>query len=275
MMSPVLPVGGVAGWNFLSRTIDTQKQVADSSAATRREAAYFRERIGAVTDARALVDDFTLLKVALGAFGLQDDQANRYFVQRVLDEGTTGQNSLANRLSDPRYKQLSEAFGFGDPGGPRTTSEGFADKILSAYRDQSFEVALGEVDPDMRLALGFSRELDRITDSLSSDDARWFGVMGAPPVRAVFEKAFGFPGSFAALDIDQQVKMFRARSEALFGVSEVTDFAQPALRDALRTRFLLMSDVQGGGPRVTAAPILSLFSGATGTSSILQALYAR
>lgn len=275
MIAPVLPVGGVAGWNFLSRTMDTQKEVVDSSSANRRETTYFRERIGRVTDARALVDDFTLMKVALGAFGLQDDQPNRYFIQRVLEEGTADPASLANRLSDPRYKQLADAFGFGEPGRPRTQSEGFADEILSAYRDQSFEVAVGNDDPDMRLALGFSRELDRIVGSITSEDARWFGVMGAPPVRAIFEKAFGFPDSFAALDIDQQISMFRARSEALFGVSEVADFNQPELRDGLRTRFLLMSEIQGGGPRAANAPVLSLFSGAGGAASILEALYAR
>lgn len=275
MIAPVLPVGGVAGWNYLSRTIDTQKQVVAASAANQRESTYFRERIGAVRDASGVVNDFTLLKVALGAFGLQDDQPNRYFIQRVLEEGTADPASLANRLSDPRYRQLADAFGFGNPAGSRTASTGFADEILSAYGDQSFEVAVGSVDPDMRLALGFSRELDRITRSFSSADAQWFGVMGAPPVRAVFEKAFGFPDSFAALDIDQQVTMFRARSEALFGVSEVADFTKPEVGDALRTRFLLMSEIQGGGPRVGSAPVLSLFSGAVGTASILQALYAR
>lgn len=274
MIAPVLPIGGVAGWNFLSRTIESQKQLVDTSAVNRREAAYFRERIGAVTEAQALVDDYTLLKVALRAFGLQDDQRNRYFIQRVLSEGTVDGTSLANRLSDPRYKELSDAFGFGAEGGPRTRLDGFADEILSAYRDQSFEVALGNVDPDMRLALGFSRELERVIDNFSSEDARWFGVMGAPPVRAVFEKAFGFPDSFATLDIDQQVTMFRARSQALFGVSEVADFAQPAALDGLRTRFLLMSEIQGGGPRA-ASPILALFSGTVGSASILQALYAR
>lgn len=275
MISPVVPVGGIAGWNFLSRTIDTQKAAVDSSATARREATYFRERIGTVKDASALVNDFTLMKVALGAFGLQDDQPNRYFIQRVLEEGTVERTSLANKLSDPRYKQLADAFGFGEPGPPRTQLDGFADEILSAYSDQSFEVAVGNVDPDMRLALGFSRELDRIVDSVASKDARWFSVMGAPPVRAVFEKAFGFPDSFAALDIDQQVTMFRARSEALFGVSEVADFTEPELRDGLRDRFLLMSQIQGGGPNGVSSPILSLFSGSVGTASILQALYSR
>lgn len=274
MIAPVLPVGGLAGWNFLSRTIESQKDAVAASPATKRELDYFRERIGGVTEAKDIVEDFTLLKVVLGAFGLQDDQANRFFIRKVLEEGTADRDSLANKLSDPRYKAMSEAFGFADPGGPRTTLPGFADRITSAYRDQTFEVAVGEIDPDMRLALGLSRELDRIVDSFGSDNARWFGAIGAPPVRAVFDAALGFPDSFAALDIDQQVSMFRARSEAVFGVSEIGDFAQPDIQAALRDRFLLMSQINGGGARGAAAPVLSLLSGSASAASILQVLYA-
>jgi hypothetical protein len=275
MIAPVLPMGGLAGWNFLSRTLDSQKAVAMASPAVQRETAYFRERIGSIETAQELVDDFTLMKVALGAFGLQDDQANRFFIRRVLEEGTTDRGSLANRLSDPRYKALSDAFGFGDLGGPWTRLPGFADDIIASYRDQTFDVAVGQIDPDMRLALGLSRELDRITSNFASDDARWFGVIGSPPVRAVFEKALGFPRDFAALDIDRQLAMFRARSEDLFGVSEIADFAEPALRDALRDRFLLMSEINGGGARTAAAPAVSLFAGSAGAASILQVLYTR
>lgn len=274
MIAPVLPMGGLAGWNFLSRTIETQKEVVTSSPANRRDLAYFEERIGSVETPRELVEDFTLMKVALGAFGLQDDQANRFFIRRVLEEGTADRGSLANRLSDPRYKALSDAFGFGDLGGPWTRLPGFADRIVSAYRDRTFEVAVGDVDPDMRLALGLSRELDRIVGNFASDDARWFGVIGAPPLRAVFEKALGFPQSFAALDIDQQMSMFRARSESVFGFSEISDFAKPEIRDALRERFLLMSEISGGGPRTVSSPAVSLLAGATGAAAILQVLYS-
>lgn len=275
MIAPVLPVGGLAGWNFLSKTIETQKEVVTASPANQRDLAYFRGRIGSIESPQELVDDFTLMKVSLGAFGLQDDQANRFFIRRVLEEGTFDRGSLANRLSDPRYKALTEAFGFGDLGGPWTRLPGFAENIVSAYRDQTFEVAVGNVDPDMRLALGLSRELDRIMGSFESDDARWFGVIGAPPVRAVFEKALGLPQSFAALDIDQQLSIFRSRSEAVFGVSEIADFAAPETRNALRERFLIMSEISGGGPRIAAAPVLSLFSGSVGAASILQVLYSR
>lgn len=275
MISPVLPVGGLAGWNFLSRTIDAQKDVVTSSAATQRELSYFRDEISGVTEPRELVADFTLMKVALGAFGLQDDQSNRYFIQRVLEEGTQDRASLANRLSDPRYREMAEAFGFADLGGPRTRLPGFADAITSAYRDQTFEAAIGDIDPDMRLALGLSRELDRIAGSFASADARWFAAIGSPPVRAVFDTALGFPDSFATLDIDQQLSRLRARSEAVFGVSEIGDFAQPDMRDALRDRFLLMSEIGGGGARAAPSPAVSLLSGSASAGSILQVLYGQ
>ena len=50
--------------------------------------------------------------VALGAFGLQDDLPNRFFIQKVLEGGTLSTDSLANKLSDPRYAALAKAFGF-------------------------------------------------------------------------------------------------------------------------------------------------------------------
>jgi hypothetical protein len=65
------------------------------------------------------VGDRRLLEVALGAFGLDDDIRNRFFIRKVLEEGTTSPSRrFANRLSDKRYLALAETFGFGDrPGG--------------------------------------------------------------------------------------------------------------------------------------------------------------
>ena len=40
--------------------------------------------------------------MALGAFGLQDDINNRYFIRKILEEGTTNEDALANRFSDTR-----------------------------------------------------------------------------------------------------------------------------------------------------------------------------
>lgn len=273
---PAVPMTGVAGWAFLTRTMDAQKAAMQRAPVLQREMDHFRENIGNVSTPEQLVGDFTLLKVALGAFGLQDDISNRFFVRKVLAEGTFDPGSLANRLGDPRYAAMSRAFGFGSEAPPRTGLSGFADEILSAYADQSFEVAVGNAQPDLRLALGLERELTRVLESAASPTARWFGLMGSPPLRQIFETALGLPDSFAALDIDQQLSVFRERSDAMFGTSDLGAFAEPALQDALRDRFLLLGEIQNGAGPAQPSPVLSLLNGVSGppgASAILTTLY--
>lgn len=270
---PTIPLGGVAGWTFLKRTLATQKSAHAASSQLDREATYFREKISSVRTAADLVADRTLLKVSLGAFGLQDDLPNRFFIQKVLEGGTLSTDSLANKLSDPRYAALAKAFGFGDFATPRTVLSTFPDEIVSAYRDKDFELAVGEVDGNLRLALSLDGELSGLVKRSGSADARWYGVMGSPPLRQVFQTALGLPDSFAGLDIDQQLVVFRQRAEAVFGVSEVADFTDPAMTDRLRTRFLVMAEAQNGGMSAARSPVLSLLSGDGTAGGVLAALY--
>ena len=81
---PVIPSAGLAGWNFLQRTYDAQFKAFNASAQLQRDTDYFREKVGEIQSAEDLVKDRRLLSVALGAFGLQDDIDNRYFIQKIL-----------------------------------------------------------------------------------------------------------------------------------------------------------------------------------------------
>lgn len=272
---PVLPLGGLPGWTLLTRTLEQQQAAHDASPLLQREEAEFREKIASISSAEELVSDRSLLKVALGAFGLGDDLQSRFFIQKVLEEGVLDPDSLANKLSDPRYAELSEAFGFGDYILPRTVLSGFPEEILSAYRRQSFEVSVGDINPDMRLALGLERDLASIMDRASSDDGRWFLVMGSPAVRSVFETALGLPESFQSLDIDVQLSVFRERASQQFGVSEVSDFLEAPKLDELRRNFLVRSEiVNPTSGAVAGSSALSLLTGGgSSSSSILATLY--
>ena len=123
---PAIPLSGVAGWRFLERTSERQQAAFEKSATVKREIAYFEEKIGSVTRAADLLGDRRLLKVALTAFGLEDKIDQKAFIRKVLEEGTTKEDALAVKLSDPAWKNLSAAFGFGDAGGGRTGEAGFA-----------------------------------------------------------------------------------------------------------------------------------------------------
>ncbi|WP_114964757.1 DUF1217 domain-containing protein [Alkalilacustris brevis] len=241
---PVVPVSGFGGWTFLNRTLDTQVESFRKAPAMQRDTAYFRENIARVESAADLVADRRLLRVALGAFGLEDDINSRAFIRRILEDGTEARDALANRLADKRYLQLAQTFTFGTSDGPATQSEGFADRITAAYQGRQFEIAVGKRDDNLRLALNMRRELAAIAAEDRGERAKWFSILGSPPLRQVFETAFGLPGSFAGIDLDQQLSVVQRRTQRMFGESSVNQFAEPEKIEELAQRFLLRADTQ-------------------------------
>lgn len=257
--TPLVPFSGTVGWKFLQRTQERQQETFEKSPQITRNAEAFRERIASIGSAKELVADRQLLEVALGAFGLDDDINGKALIEKVLDSNPDDKKSLAVRFADKRYLALAQAFGFGNPAGARNAEAGFADRILESYKDRGFEVAVGEQDQNMRLAMGLERELETITSQTKlSQDAQWFSVMASPPLRAVFETAFGIPKSVGAIDLDQQLTIFKDRAERYFGTSKVSDFADPEKLASLRDRFLLYSDLESFSASTTSPGSIAL-----------------
>lgn len=249
--APVLPLGGYAGWRFLSATLPDQMSRLAASPLQARDMAYFRNRIATVTSAEAMVSDPRLLRVALGAYGLQDDLPNRAFLRKVLEEGTIAPDALANKLADKRYRSFSEAFGFGSPLPPRTQLPGFADRLLARFERQEFERAVGAANPDLRLALTAQRELPELAGRRLTDTTAWLTVLGTPPLRALFETAFGLPKAVGTLDLDLQLRAFRGGAERVLGTSDFTTFSDPGQVEALIRRFTLRSEAAAGPSPLT------------------------
>ena len=240
---PAIAFGGFAGWTVLKRTQERQTAVLASTVEFKRDEDHFRANIGKINTAEQLVADRRLLKVALGAFGLDGDINNKFFIRKVLEDGTLDVGALANRLADKQYQKMSSTFGFGDFAVPATKISDFPDKIIAAYKTRQFELAVGTQNDDLRLALNTTRELSGIaTRAGSSEDARWFSVLGNAPLRRVFEKALALPASLGALDLDRQLATFKAKAGVVFGDNSITQFSDPAKVEGLVRRFLLRSE---------------------------------
>jgi hypothetical protein len=255
MFQPVIPVTGLAGWRFLQETYNTQFDAFTKSIELKLDTDYFQEKIGTITTAEGLVSDRRLLSVALGAFGLQDDINNRYFIQKVLDEGTTNDDSLANRFSDPRYREMSEAFGFGPDEYLKAGEPEFTAAIISRFQANSFEVAAGEQDASMRVALYAQRELGQLAGEDSATDTKWFTVLGDPPLRKLFEKALGLPESIGQIDIDQQLSTFKDRARSIFGSDSFDQFLTEDARQDVLTKFILRDQIDSVGAGLSAGSI--------------------
>ena len=258
---PVVPFSGYAGWLFLDRTADSQRTAFNDSSEVVRVTDNFREKIGQITTAEDLVNDRELLRVALGAFGLDDDIDNSFFIRKVLNDGTIDPDALANKLADNRYADFSDAFGFGGITGiPRTSLSFFADEIIDRYEAKQFELAVGEQDNDMRLALNLGPALADIVDGGGSNNGLWFGMMGNAPLRNLFQTAFGFPSSFAAIDLDKQLEQFKDRAQATFGTDNLADFTSPEHQEKLIRLYMIRSE----------ANAFATYSGASAALSLLQ-----
>jgi Protein of unknown function (DUF1217) len=257
---PVLPLSGYTGWGFLKRTMVRQQAAQQALPAQTRDEAYFRDKIGKADTAEKLVNDKRLLRIALTAFGLEGDVNNKAFIQKILEGGTLKEGSLANKLADKQYTKLAAAFGYGDFSVPRTAISTFPDEILTQYRTKSFETAVGEQNNTYRLAMNAEREIPALAVKTSSETAKWYTVLGNAPLREVMQTALGLPKSFSSIDIDQQVSVLKARSEAIFGSADLSQFKDTTKMEALTRRYLLQSEIQGqtasNSPMATALALL-------------------
>ncbi|WP_300033220.1 DUF1217 domain-containing protein [uncultured Roseobacter sp.] len=425
MFSPIIPTSGLSGWSYLQRTYDTQIKTFSENAEQSRAITYFAENISEVRTAKDLVSDRRLLEVALGAFGLQDDIDNRFFIQKMLEEGSTNDDAFANRFSDRRYLEFVEAFGLGPGERSDIGTTELTERITSLYTSNSFEVAAGQQDDTMRVALYAQRKLaelagppvkpperiaaEAVSEAVSefagsvsddteyfernigqiqtvddllgdtrllkialgafgldedyqaivsfeattevpvspelekirqvlvegsisdialgstledpgyrnlsrafgfgfaedlksndfgfgliindlyieqqfeipegvefegtltitngqyvlddfdtremSNDAKWFTIMGEPPLRALFEKALNLPSEFGQVDVDQQLLVFKERSRQVFGSDELSIFTDPEMTEDLIQKYIVRSQLDAFSSNTSSASI--------------------
>lgn len=255
--SIAIGIGGLPGWQILRNIEARQIDAVARDPLVARSTAYFREQIGSIQSAADLVKDYRLLSVALRAYGLEEDLASKAFVQKVLESDVKDDTSLVNRLSDKRYLRLAAAFGFGNRERASTT---LGERVSEAYIQREFERRVGEGDENLRLALNARRELEQMSGRDSSDRTLWYEVLGNPPLRKVFEGAFGFGNSYGKLPIDRQLDEFMKSSERLLGSASFTEIASQLGADKLLRSFLARSQLATGAIRNRYSAALTLLS---------------
>ena len=251
---------GISAWRFLKATHQQQRDAFAASAQVTRATERFAAKAGSFAKPEDVMADRIVRQVALQSFGLQDDIDNIYFMTKILDDGTSNRDALANRLADSRYRDFSAAFGFGEVLPPRVQEPGFTDRIVSRYIDQGFELAVGQTDDALRQALNFDRMLPQIAKTTSSNDAAWFKIMGTPNLRNVVETALGLPKAFGRIDLDQQLESLKDLSRKRFGSDEMRDIASGPIREKAINLFLLRQQVSRGFASSSNAIALQLLS---------------
>lgn len=258
---PIVPLGGLAGWEFLKRTQARQEASFASSPRIERVVQSFQRDFSTLRTVEDLVGNRQALDVVLGAFGLQADLENRAFIRKVISDGTSDRTALGNRLADKRYLAMAREMAHLAPGGSGMPPEGLANRLIKQYQTAEFEIAVGDSEETMRFALAFERNLPEIAAGARSETARWFAVLGDPPTRRVVETALGLPKEFAALDIDEQVIRLQDAARKRFGTESIAELAQPDMIETITRRFLLMDQLRASQAGMSGSAVaLSLLS---------------
>jgi len=188
-------------------------------------------------------------------------------VRKVLDEGVAERTAFARRINNEDYIELATTFDFTD--GDLRLNTFQIDDIKQAYRDETFEIALGDVDNNMRLALNFQREITDLANRGLSENGGWFKAMGSVPLRTVLESAFNMPEGFSQLDIDKQKELLSDKANSFFGGKGVEVFQDPEAVETTIRRFLLQEQIAAGPSSTTPGfAALTILGGGLGSAGI-------
>lgn len=244
-------VGTLTSFQILNRDIPGAiSRVADQPQAA-REVEYYKETIQTIKTVEDFVGDRRVFAFAMQAFGLSDMTYAKAFMEKVLNEGISNDQSFANSLSDTRYREFAETFNFESFGAATTSFDKAQGAVVDKYLRQTFEQQQGEQNEGVRLALYFQRKAPQITSPMQ--------ILAEPALATVVRTALGIPESAAGIDLDKQVEMI---SDKL----DLEDLQSPEELDKFLKKFTALYDINN--PQTSTASSAGLLFGQTAALGI-------
>lgn len=230
-------------WYKLSTSLkDAHLKTFEAQPTVKRDIATFNEDIGEIKSVDDLMKNRRVLTMVLSAFQLESEIDKPAMVHKILTENPADEDSLVNRLAEPRWAKLASAM-YGLNANPDFfQNQSNVNAILAGYKTNEFEKFEGENADGVREALYFKR-LAGDVDALSQ-------IMADKTLMHVVRVGLGLPESFQSLSYEQQ----RDRLEKQINIE---DFKDPEKIEKMVQRFLVYTEINNTDP--TANPMLSLF----------------
>lgn len=238
-----------ATYRLIARNLEQSLAQKSAEKPVALETAYYLKNIGNIKTIEDFVKNTRVFNYAMTAFGLADIAHAKGLVRKILAEGVESKNSLANRIDDDRFLELAKALNFARDGAAATSTTSARQGVVDRYVRQKLEVAAGEDNEGVQLALYFQREAPKA--------ASVFALLADPALWEVVKTVFGFPDAMATADIDRQ-------AAAVLQRLDLDDLQDPEKLDRLITRFTSAWDAAN----VASDPVLSLFGPTSPSASI-------
>ena len=165
---------------------------------------YFKSHIGKIKNAQQLTQDPKLLQFITTAFGLDADTQYPAKIAAVLNSDLSDQNSFANRLLDPRYKQLAQEFNLHANGTSALSNSATIADVVNRYLSNAYEQNIGNTENSaLRSAAYFLRNIGSVTNA--------FQILADPVLRNVVETATGLPINIAVQPVEDQARLINSK----------------------------------------------------------------
>jgi hypothetical protein len=179
-----------------------------------------------------------VMQVLLTANGLADQIPYTALVQKTLQSNLSDPNSLANTLTDTRWKSVVQTYDFADKGLSVIQNPSVISTVANAYAEVTWRNSLDANTPGLSNALTFRSEASTIT---TVDQ-----ILGDPVMRTVVTTALGLPLQIAFQPLEAQEKAISTRLD-------ITQFKDPKFVESFVQRYLLAAGTASAGTSATPA----------------------
>lgn len=216
---------------LIDATRDRQLSTMRDSPVNKRAEEAFRERIGNITSPKELIEDFEVYSFVMKAFDLEDQIFGKGLIRKLLESDPVAPESLLNRLTDSRFREMHLALGFTTETGVRTvdfSTTAFQDDIASRFYNRQYISENDAQNETVGTVLEFREQVEGIDN--------WFEVLRDKKMTNFFQIALGLPSKMSGLDLDQQKRILEEKYD-------ITKLKDPGEQARLITKFTAISDI--------------------------------
>jgi hypothetical protein len=211
--------------------------------------AAFTQAVKSATSVTQLLSNPAVMNVLLTANGMSDQIGYTALATKALTSNLSDANSLANTLTDTRWKTLAQTYNFHTHGLSSIKNSAAIASIASAYAAATWQTNEDQVTPGLSNALSFKAQASTIT---SVDQ-----ILGNPTMRTVVTTALGIPVRIAFQTLNAQEK-------AISSQLDIKQFQDPKFVESFTQRYLIANSGTTSASTSSATDLTSLAISARG-----------
>jgi hypothetical protein len=250
-VSGVVPNSAFQSFKSVFADNSKSKEKFENSPAVQKEIAWFKEQAAKVTSVDDVLKNRRMMEFILSAYSLDDEIKYPGRYKKVLNESVDDKAALANKLSDPRFKEMAKDLRFKELGTGKLKLNYFVDSLVDKFVTNEFEKKLGAQNPALREAAYFKRNADTIKSV--------YDILGNKVMRSVVTAALGIPPQAALQSVEKQASLVTDKVD-------IKKFSDPAFVDTFLKKFLIKKDSENSGAALTGkgSELLQLLGGTSG-----------